>query len=154
MTKAFSGDWSGKNWRACPRPRVTYLCPFLLRSYFIASLQTVYLLFPGTKCRRNEGKKRGGTGTLEPSPPLAPGLPPHTLTVGPEEWRGGLLSSPNLEFSKVLLKRYCLALAGAVQWLCAGLQIKETLVQFLVRARAWVAGQVPSWGHARDATTL
>ena len=31
----------------------------------------------------------------------------------------------------------------------AGLQTKGSLVRFPVRAHTWVAGQVPSWEHAR-----
>ena len=31
----------------------------------------------------------------------------------------------------------------------AGLRTKGSLVQFPVRAHAWVAGQVPSWGCVR-----
>ena len=38
--------------------------------------------------------------------------------------------------------------------LSAGLQTKGSLVQFLVRAHAWVAGQVPSEGHVRGNHTL
>ena len=38
--------------------------------------------------------------------------------------------------------------------LSAGLQTKGSLVQFPVRARAWVAGQVPSKGHMRCNHTL
>ena len=34
--------------------------------------------------------------------------------------------------------------------LSAGLQTKGSLVQFPVRAHAWVAGQVPSRGHKRQ----
>ena len=37
------------------------------------------------------------------------------------------------------------ALAGVAQW-TECLRTKGLLVQFPVRARAWVAGQVPSWG--------
>ena len=33
-----------------------------------------------------------------------------------------------------------------------GLQTKELLVQFPVRAHAWVVGSVPSWGALREAT--
>ena len=36
--------------------------------------------------------------------------------------------------------------------LSAGLRTKGSLVQFPVRAHAWVAGQVPSWGM-QEATT-
>ena len=36
----------------------------------------------------------------------------------------------------------------------AGLQSKGLLIRFLVRAHAWVAGQVPNWGHARGNHTL
>ena len=38
--------------------------------------------------------------------------------------------------------------------LSAGLQTKGSLIQFPVRAHAWVAGQVPSWGHVRGNHTL
>ena len=31
----------------------------------------------------------------------------------------------------------------------ASLHTKMLLVQFLVKAHAWVAGQLPSWGRAR-----
>ena len=38
--------------------------------------------------------------------------------------------------------------------LSAGLQTKESLVRFLVRAHPWVVGQTPSWGCARGNCTL
>ena len=38
--------------------------------------------------------------------------------------------------------------------LSARLQTKGLLVQFLVRAYAWAAGQVPSWGCTRGNHTL
>ena len=38
--------------------------------------------------------------------------------------------------------------------LSAGLRIKGSLVRFLVRAHAWVAGQVPGRGCMRDNHTL
>ena len=38
--------------------------------------------------------------------------------------------------------------------LSAGLQTKGLLVQFPVRAHAWVVGQVPSRGHGRGNRTL
>ena len=38
--------------------------------------------------------------------------------------------------------------------LSANLQNKGLLVRFPVRAHAWVAGQVPSWGHSRGNHTL
>ena len=41
------------------------------------------------------------------------------------------------------------ALASVAQWLSASLQIKGSLVQFPVRAHAWVSGQVPSRGRMR-----
>ena len=37
-------------------------------------------------------------------------------------------------------------LAGVAQWLGGSLQIERSLVRFLVRAHAWVAGQAPSGG--------
>ena len=40
-------------------------------------------------------------------------------------------------------------LAGVAQWIERRLRTKGLLVQFLVRAHAWVAGQVPSGGHMR-----
>ena len=46
------------------------------------------------------------------------------------------------------------ALAGVAQWIERGLQIKGLLVQFPVRARAWVSGQFPSWGCVRGNRTL
>ena len=49
---------------------------------------------------------------------------------------------------------YHYALAGEAQWLSASLQIKGLLVGFPVRAHAWVAGQVPSWGCVRGNRTL
>ena len=33
--------------------------------------------------------------------------------------------------------------------LSTDLQTKRSLVQFPVRAHAWVLGQIPSWGHVR-----
>ena len=38
------------------------------------------------------------------------------------------------------------ALAGVAQWIECRLQTKGSLVQFPVRAHAWVVGQVPSRG--------
>ena len=38
--------------------------------------------------------------------------------------------------------------------LSAGLRTKGSLVQFPVRAHAWVVGQVPSGGHTRGKHTL
>ena len=38
------------------------------------------------------------------------------------------------------------ALAGVAQWIELGLGTKGSLVRFTVRARAWVAGQVPRMG--------
>ena len=46
------------------------------------------------------------------------------------------------------------ALTGVAQWIEHGLQTKRLLVQFLVRAYAWVVGQIPSWGHVRGNHTL
>ena len=47
-----------------------------------------------------------------------------------------------------------IVLACVAQWIEHGLQIKGSLVQFLVRAHAWVAGQVPSGGHVTGNHTL
>ena len=41
------------------------------------------------------------------------------------------------------------ALAGVAQWNEQGLRTKGSPVQFPVGAHAWVAGQVPQWGHVR-----
>ena len=38
--------------------------------------------------------------------------------------------------------------------LSTSLRTKGSPVQFLVRAHAWVAGQIPSWGHTRGNHTL
>ena len=38
--------------------------------------------------------------------------------------------------------------------LSAGLRTKGLPVQFPVRAQAWIAGRVPSWGHVRGNHTL
>ena len=43
-----------------------------------------------------------------------------------------------------------IALAGVAQWTEHWLQTKGFLVQFPVRAHAWVGGQVPGRGRARD----
>ena len=54
-------------------------------------------------------------------------------------------------------KNYQLSLAGLAHQpsgLSAGLQTKGSLVRFLVRAHAWVADQVPSWGRARGNSIL
>ena len=42
-----------------------------------------------------------------------------------------------------------LALAGVAQWIKHWPVDRKVLVQFPVRAHAWVAGQVPSLGCAR-----
>ena len=38
--------------------------------------------------------------------------------------------------------------------LSASLRTKGSLVRFPIRAHAWIAGQVPSWGHMRSNHTL
>ena len=47
-----------------------------------------------------------------------------------------------------------LALAGVAQWIECSLQSKGSLVQFPVRAHAWVSGLVPSRGSVRGNHTL
>ena len=42
------------------------------------------------------------------------------------------------------------ALAGVAQWIDCQTTSKGSLIQVLVRAHAWVAGQVPGGGCARD----
>ena len=46
------------------------------------------------------------------------------------------------------------SLDGVAQWIECRLQTKGSLVQFPVRAHAWVVGQVPSRGHVRGNHTL
>ena len=50
--------------------------------------------------------------------------------------------------------KYYIGLAGVAQWIEHRLRTKESPVQFPVRARAWVVGQVPSTGHVRGNHTL
>ena len=52
--------------------------------------------------------------------------------------------------SKFYLSPWLVWLSG----LCASLRTKGLLVQFPVRARTWVVGQVPSWGCVRGKHTL
>ena len=52
------------------------------------------------------------------------------------------------------IKNVNIALVVWLSGLSAGLQTKGLLVQFPVGAHAWVAGQVPSWGHMRGNYTL
>ena len=52
------------------------------------------------------------------------------------------------------LRMYESALAGVAQWIECRLRIKGSLVQFPVRAHAWVVAQVPSVGHMRSNHTL
>ena len=51
---------------------------------------------------------------------------------------------------KNMLKLSRVALAGVAPWIELGLRTKGLQVRFPVRAHAWVAGQVPIGGHARD----
>ena len=46
------------------------------------------------------------------------------------------------------------ALAGVAQWIECWPANQRALVQFPVRAHAWVAGQVSSWGRMRGNYTL
>ena len=41
-------------------------------------------------------------------------------------------------------------LTDVAQWIESGLRTKGSMVQFVVRAHAWVAGQVSSTGYVRD----
>ena len=52
------------------------------------------------------------------------------------------------------LNRVYPALAGMAQWIECRLRTKGSLVQFPVRAHAWVAGQVLSGDNARGNHTL
>ena len=52
------------------------------------------------------------------------------------------------------MKYIIMALAGGAPWWNTGLRTKGSLVQFPVRAHAWVAGQVPSRGCWRGNHTL
>ena len=54
-----------------------------------------------------------------------------------------------------LIKKYVsIALAGVAQWIEHWLRTKGSLVQFPVRAHAWVVGQVSSGGHLKGNHTL
>ena len=44
------------------------------------------------------------------------------------------------------MKYIIMALAGGAPWWNTGLRTKGSLVQFPVRAHAWVAGHIPTWG--------
>ena len=52
------------------------------------------------------------------------------------------------------MKYIIMALAGGAPWWNTGLRTKGSLVQFPVRAHAWVAGQVHSWRCVRGNHTL
>ena len=56
--------------------------------------------------------------------------------------------------STLLLKPWYITWLGWLSGLSAVLQTKGSLVQFLVRAHAWVVGQVPSRGCVRGKHTL
>ena len=53
-----------------------------------------------------------------------------------------------MDFVKVIIRNlfyikvFCV-LAGVAQWIERGLRVKGSLVQFPVRAHAWVVGRVP-----------
>ena len=47
------------------------------------------------------------------------------------------------------LRKIVAALAGVAQWTEHGLRTKGLLVRFLVRAHAWVVGQVPNRGTCK-----
>ena len=68
------------------------------------------------------------------------------------------LSNKKIENKKLssscVLKRTDLALAGVAQWIEYQPVNKESLTPVPVRAHAWVAGQVPSWGHVGGNHTL
>ena len=51
--------------------------------------------------------------------------------------------------STLLLKPWYITWLGWLSGLSAVLQTNGSLVQFLVRAHAWVVGQVPSWGSVK-----
>ena len=66
-----------------------------------------------------------------------------------------------INFPASILEYFCDVLKNCFSpwlvWLSglsAGLQTKGSLVQFPVRAHAWVVGQVPSGGHVRGNHTL
>ena len=58
------------------------------------------------------------------------------------------------DFQVCNIKKALIGLAAVAQWIEHGLRIKGLLVQFPVRAHAWVVGQVPSRGIMRDSHTL
>ena len=55
---------------------------------------------------------------------------------------------------QLTLKYGTSALLVCLSGLSGGLQTKGSLVQFPVRAHAWVVGQIPNMGHTRDNHTL
>ena len=55
----------------------------------------------------------------------------------------------NVQNRQIYRKYICGPWLVWLSGLSAGLQTKRSLVWFPVRAHAWVAGQVPSWGSAR-----
>ena len=68
------------------------------------------------------------------------------VTLQSSCWRRGHGEDPE----RMLYMPWLVQLSG----LSAGLRTKRVLVWFPVRAHAWVAGQVPSWGCARGNHTL
>ena len=59
-----------------------------------------------------------------------------------------------LSFLFIFLRFLFLALAGVAQWIECWPANQRSLVQFPVRAHAWVVGQVPRRGHMRGNHTL
>ena len=82
--------------------------------------------------------RNGGPGQVSPQVP---------------HWGSQITLQDDSEFQDGAFKDKTHALAGVSQWLNTGLQSKGSLVQFPVRAHAWVAGQVPSRGDTQGATT-
>ena len=53
-------------------------------------------------------------------------------------------------FGAIFYYKKSIALTGVIQWVGITLKTKRLLVQFLVRAHAWVVGQVPGWRQMID----
>ena len=49
---------------------------------------------------------------------------------------------------KEIIEKEISALAGVTQWIEGPPASRKVAGSILDRSRAWVAGQVPSWGHA------
>ena len=102
---------------------------------------------PGGGEARQRGRDRVNTSQMGSSQnsevPSSTGLVT-AITVRPHSVNPHL--EPAFIYEKFILEPWLVWLSGV----SAGLQTQRSLVQFPVRAHAWVVGRVPIWGHARD----